>query len=180
MRVLHPLAGAVLAALVLAPGLAHADVEVALFLEIDGTLIEGENPSTTLERENTIKVLSISNGIFRPRDSATGSLSGNRQHKPLTITKPVDKSTPLIFKAIANNEPVTRAEFRFFRGVPGGGEEHYYTILLESAAVSAASGVGGKGDDLPTEMVSFTYERITWTYEDGGVTHTDDWNQSGS
>jgi hypothetical protein len=36
-------------------------------------------------------------GIVSPRDAASGLPSGKRQHEPITILKPVDKSTPLIF-----------------------------------------------------------------------------------
>ena len=27
------------------------------------------------------------------------------------------------------------------------------------------------------EHISFTYQKITWTFEDGGITSEDDWEQ---
>jgi hypothetical protein len=35
--------------------------------------------------------------IVSPRDSASGLPTGKRQHKPLTITKELDRSSPLLF-----------------------------------------------------------------------------------
>lgn len=33
------------------------------------------------------------------QDAASGQPTGKRQHKPLSVTKPVDKATPLLMKA---------------------------------------------------------------------------------
>ena len=161
-------------AFVLAPGLASADVSVALFLEINGTKIDGENPVTSLDRENSIQVLSISNAVTTPRDAASGQLTGARQHKPITFTKRIDKSTPLLYKALTQNEQITEAQFRFYRSAQGGGEELFYTIVLQNGYVSFVGDAGGKSDDVPTEMVSFVFQNITWTYEPTGTTHTDE------
>ena len=38
---------------------------------------------------------------------ATGLATGKRQHKPFTITKELDKSTPLLMRAIYTNETLT-------------------------------------------------------------------------
>ena len=160
--------------LALAPGLATADNEVVLALEIDGNNIEGDVVDT-LDREGTIEAISIGTGVTTPREQATGNLTGRRQHKPITITKRVDKTTPLLYKALAQNEPVTQASFRFFRPDGAGGEEHYYTILIENGYVSAVHAVMGKGEADPVEMVSFVFQDITWTFELNGATHTDSW-----
>jgi hypothetical protein len=37
-------------------------------------------------------------GIVSPRDSASGLPTGKRQHKPIVITKELDKSSPLLFQ----------------------------------------------------------------------------------
>lgn len=43
------------------------------------------------------------------RDAASGLPTGKRQHKPIQITKQVDKSSPLIMSALVNNEESTGA-----------------------------------------------------------------------
>jgi len=39
-------------------------------------------------------VLHSSSSVQSPRDAATGQASGKRQHKPITVTKEVDKASP--------------------------------------------------------------------------------------
>ena len=51
--------------------------------------------STTQKgREGTIMVIAQSHEIVSPRDAASGLPTGKRQHKPMVITKEVDKSSP--------------------------------------------------------------------------------------
>lgn len=171
----------------LSSGSAHAAQTVHLILEVDGVLIEGESTITSLDRENTIECFSFGESVYTPVDAATGLASGKRQHRPITVTKTVDKSSPLLWKAWSENAPVTRAEFMFFRPAAGGGgqEEKFLTILLEGGAIVAMSTgsedptVGGAGAPPTLESVTFTYQQITWTYEIGGVTHTDVWGTPG-
>lgn len=141
-------------------------------LKIDGNDVEGESTITSMEREGTIECFGFQYDLTMPRDEATGALTGKRQHSPVTIIKRIDKSTPLLYKALCLNEPVTSAEFRFYRPSPGSadGEEHFYTILLENGYVTDISSVG-RG----LERVSFVFQDITWTYEIGGATHKDSW-----
>ena len=46
-------------------------------------------------RENSIMVIAVEHEIISPRDAASGLPTGKRHHKPLTITKEVDKSSPV-------------------------------------------------------------------------------------
>ena len=141
-------------------------------LRIDGNDIEGESTIISMEREGTIECFGFEYDLTTPREEATGMLTGRRQHSPITIVKRVDKSTPLLYRALCNNEPVTSAQLRFFRPSPAGSgtEEHFYTILLERGYVSDITSVGRN-----LEKVSFVFQDITWTYEIGGATHKDSW-----
>ncbi len=156
---------------------------VHLTLEIAGNQIEGESTIRSLDREGTIECSSFTWGVLTPTDDSTGSVTGNRQYQPVTVTKRIDKSTPLLAKALAQNEPVTTAEFRFYRPdtTGKGAEEHFYTILLENgyiksiSAVSEVSLLGGPDAPPMMETVGFVFRNITWTYEIGGVTYQDSW-----
>lgn len=143
---------------------ARAD-DVILYLVVNGVDIEGEN--TTAGREGSIVVFSVGSSVVVPSGGPSPA-----QHKPFTITKPIDKSTPLILKALVQGEIVSSAEFRFYRPTPGG-DQHYYTVLLENGRVTSASAVSDVAG-VPVEMVGFEYQRITWTYEPTGATHTHD------
>jgi len=156
---------------------------IHLSLQIDGSDIEGESTIASMEREGTIECVSFFYELNTPRESATGLLTGRRQHSPLTIVKRIDKTTPLLFKALAMNEPVTSGNFRFFRPSAdgSGAEEHYYTILIENAYVATvrqeqSNILYEEAGGLPVmERVSFVFQDITWTYVSNGATHKDSW-----
>ncbi len=146
--------------------------------------IEGENTQDQ-GRENTIVIIGFSHSINSPRDVAHGQATGKRQHKPITLTKEFDKSSPLLYQVLATNETINVFKLRFWRPSRKGAEEHYFTIELEDATISEirAEQLNSRYADnrvhREREHVSFTYRRITWTYEIGGITAMDDWNITG-
>jgi type VI secretion system secreted protein Hcp len=111
---------------------------------------------------------------------ASGSAAGPRQHGLVTITKELDKSTPLLYKALGTGETLTEWELRCWKpSLSGGGEQQHYTVRLTNARVA------GIRQRMPNtrdpklaryetfEEVSFSYETITWIWNDGGITHTE-------
>lgn len=142
-----------------------------LRLEIGGSRIEGESTVTSMDREDTIECYGFDHDVYVPYDPQTFQLSGKgRVHTPISILKRTDKSSPLLYKALCNAEPVTSAEMRFFRIVPGGSgqEECYLTILLENGYI-----VDIRSAFTNLERVSFIYQDVTWTYETTGVVYRD-------
>ena len=81
------------------------------------------------------------------------------------IVKELDKASPLLLKALVTNENLTTV----LVGLNKGGQQ-IATIKLTNAQISdyVANGV--------TEHWSFTYQKIEWTYLDGGITAEDDWD----
>lgn len=139
-----------------------------LRLQIEGNTIEGESPIVSLEREGTIDCHAFDHEVRVPYDAATLQTTGARVHSPISIIKRTDKTSPLLLKALCLNEPVTSAEFMFFRPTPQGPEENYLTILLENGKIVAIE------NTYPNiERVSFVFQDITWTYEIGGVEFQD-------
>lgn len=102
-----------------------------------------------------IMVLGLTHGLSRVQ---------NVNHQALTIQKPVDKSTPLLSKAITENESLT-CEFEYYRTNSFGINELYYKVKLIKARVSSIhidvphNITNSAGQ--PEESVSFTYESIT-------------------
>ena len=120
--------------------------------------------------EGGMAVIGMSHGVSTERDAASGLPTGKRQHKPVSITKPIDKATPLLFNALVNNEALTSVEIQFFRDGRDGKDGVYYTIELENASIASMETA------LPNyEEVSFTYQKIIVTWEEGGITAEDDW-----
>jgi type VI secretion system secreted protein Hcp len=137
---------------------------------------------TTAGREESIEVNAFNHAVVAPRDAASGLPTGNREHKPLSIVKGSDKSSPLLMQALVTNENITTLELRFWRpSRTGQGEEQYYTIKLENAAIAGIREWKPNTKDRASrsygdmEEISWTYQKISWTYEDGGITAEDDW-----
>ena len=96
---------------------------VHLKLTIQGNDIQGESTIASLERADTIECSSFSCGLMTPYDKTTMALTGKALREPVKIVKGIDKTTPLLLKALYQQEPVDSAEFRFYREDPGGSGE---------------------------------------------------------
>lgn len=141
-------------------------------------------------RENSILVHSFDNEIVSPRDAATGQATGKRQHDPIVILKEVDQSSPKLWTALVTNEVLTSWELDFWAPGAGGGpgsgagagaETLIYKITLTNATIASIhefmeSNEVPASASLPLqEEVTFTYQKITWTWTNGGITASDDW-----
>jgi type VI secretion system secreted protein Hcp len=108
-------------------------------------------------------------------------------HKPIVITKELDKSTPLIMNMMVTNENIFSWTLDFWspqRQAAGSGtgtEVQNYTVELVNANISSVTFrmANNKHPDLMKfaeyEEVAFTYQKITWTWKEGGITASDDW-----
>ena len=56
-------------------------------------------------------------------------------HRPVTITKELDQSTPLLALALGRNETMTSWELRCWQPSPSGQEVQYFTIELVNARI---------------------------------------------
>jgi type VI secretion system secreted protein Hcp len=126
--------------------------------------------STAPGREDTIALIGFSHEVISPRDAASGLPTGKRQHKPLNVTKFIDKSTPILFHILASNENITELEITFYRSAVDGSQEPYYRIELVNASIA---GIRTEYPNL--ETVTFAYQKVIWTWVDGGITAEDDW-----
>jgi type VI secretion system secreted protein Hcp len=143
---------------------------IRLSLKSNGSEVKSDG------KDGTIDIISYSHGATAPVDADDGT-TGHAAHSPVTITKRLDKASPLIIKALTMSEPI-EAEFKFTRPSLGkkGPDELIYTVKLENGRVSSVNQSGaGDSDADPTEAVGLSYEKITWTWTDGGVSHTDLW-----
>lgn len=137
-------------------------------------------------REGKIMVVACDHEVVSPRDPASGQATGKRQHKPFTIVKELDQSSPLLYRALVNNETITEWELQFWtpqiKSTTGTGSEvQHYTVRLSGVHISAIhfSHYDNRNPDLAkyaeSESVSFTYTHIEWLWVKGGITSSDDW-----
>lgn len=132
-------------------------------------------------RENKILLTGVSHEIVCPRDPTNGRPTGKRMHKPLMVTKPLDRSSPLLYAVLTSNENIREARIEFWTSTPTGQEKQHYTVRLTNATISSiafrlANAKNAKLAGLSEyEEVSFTYQKIEWTWNDGGISASDDW-----
>jgi type VI secretion system secreted protein Hcp len=132
-------------------------------------------------REGTIQVVAVMHEIVSPRDPASGRPTGKRVHKPFVITKNLDRASPLLYGVLASNENIQSAELQFFTPDKTGIEKQHFTVRLSNANISSIifrmPNTRAKFTaQLPErEEVAFTYQKISWTWNEGGISAEDDW-----
>jgi type VI secretion system secreted protein Hcp len=132
-------------------------------------------------REGKIYVFAAFHSVVCPRDPASGRPTGKRVHKPFVCSKEVDRSTPLLYTLLTENENIREAKIDFWTPTPTGLEKLYYSVTLTNATIC---GITAKmpNNRIPKlarlgayEEVAFVYQKIMWTWTDGGVSASDDW-----
>jgi type VI secretion system secreted protein Hcp len=137
-------------------------------------------------REGMILIHSCSNAIVSPRDPQSGAATGKRLHKPFFLLKEVDKSSPLLWNVLTTNENLTSVQIQFWApglavGTGASLEKQIYTVTLTNASIASMEQSMPSNVDPTTaklslqEEISLTYQKIQWTWNDGGITAGDDW-----
>jgi type VI secretion system secreted protein Hcp len=163
----------------------QAAPSVDVILSANGQNLDGEGTSNAPAGNSFINGLGFDHEVSIVIDATTGQSTGRRTHKPIRIVKPIDKSTPLLYKALVQNQ-VIAGEFRFWRPNPvgDGTQQQYYTITITGGRIVGVRDWKTNTRDLTAdragdlEEVSITYQSITWTWTDGGITHTDTWSSN--
>jgi type VI secretion system secreted protein Hcp len=158
---------------------------VHLFLKSNGNDVKGESSQKSLGRDGSIECIAYEQAVTTAREASTGVVTGRRQYGPLLVTKRIDSSSPLLVKALVNNEKI-EATFKFFRPNPAGDgtTEQFYAVGLKDGYISAVKQLvhetikPSTSGDPPLEEVSFVFKTISWTYTKGGITHEDSWEQN--
>ena len=92
----------------------------------------------------------------------------------------MDKSSPLLGKAITDNETLN-CEFNFYRTSPAGLNECYYAIKLINARISSIHlQVPHTIDDSagqPEEIIELSYESISWEHLIAGTSAYSLWDE---
>ncbi len=118
-----------------------------------------------------IMVMTVNHGLSRAL---------NVNHQCLTFVKPLDKSSPLLGKAICENE-VLDCEFSFYRTNPSGLNECYYLLKLLNARISSihlqVPRVIDDSKGQPEEIIELSYESINWEHHIAGTSAYSLWEE---
>ncbi len=159
---------------------------IALFLKLNGSDVQGDNTHTSFERENSIEVLSWS-WAAESQTTSSGGSQGQRIMGEVKFVQRIDKSTPLLFKAFTNNE-ITLGLFKFYRPNPAGDgtTEQFFTFLGEQGRITSLNNwvpdTLNPATAILPPLVQFTmkFNKVTQTFEDGGIVHSWDFGSAGA
>jgi type VI secretion system secreted protein Hcp len=130
-------------------------------------------------REDTMEVIEFTHNVSQLIDSASGLPAGKKQHRPIRIIKPVDKASPILMNVLVNNENLTTVRIDFWKPSSAGKEFQYYTVELVNAKITSISQFNSSDEEFVAlrarETISLVYDRIIWTWQDGGITAEDVW-----
>lgn len=144
-----------------------------------------DGPVTLGGREDTIEVFGWNHEIVSNLDPASGSARGKRQHKAITITKPIDRTTPLLIRAFVTGEMFPFWKLEIWQTGEDGMASCHYRIELENAIISgiAQEQLNNQHPENTEigvrEHVSFVYQGIGWTWIETGASAKDSWAARG-
>lgn len=128
-----------------------------------------------------IFIYALAHTLNIPTDPQSGQPTGQRMHGPITFTKPIDRTTPLLAAALTSGERMERCQFQWFRTSATGTQEHYFTTLLEDAVIVNITTISpdtqAEGHVPAKESISLTYRKITWEHNISGTSGADDWRK---
>lgn len=155
---------------------------VHLFLKASGSDIKGDSTQKSEGRDDSIECLSYVQEVVTSREEGTAVATGRRQFRPIVIRKRIDKASPLLSKALTENQEL-EGEFKFYRPQPTGDgtTENFYNVTIKRARLSSIKQVspeatGPLSFSPPIEEVGFVFHTIKQTYVDGGIEHEDTWD----
>ncbi len=106
--------------------------------------------------------------VVRDTPMATGMAVGRRRHTTVTVTKEIDAASPKFATALVTNEVFKNVEIVFQGG--SGGAKTAQRIVLTNATILSVRKAGR------TEQITFDYQAIEVTWQNGGKTMMDDWS----
>ena len=133
-------------------------------------------------QEDKIEVFSFRHAVQIPSSSSNQVMTGEPIHRPIILSKEVDKSTPKLYQALCQKEILETTEIIWFRHNPQGVEELHYTVKLVNARILGIEPWTPDFMDPEIEQyrfmenVSLSYERILWSSgSDGDVEFETSW-----
>jgi type VI protein secretion system component Hcp len=146
---------------------------MAMFLDVQNPIIPGESKSTNPNWNNKIEIDFISMNVHVPTSMQRGKglVSAGSVVGPLSLTKTMDASTPILWYHLAAGIPIDQMTVRVNRpgakGGPQGGlfegeTKEFRNVIVTSYSTSGSSGTGG----LPTEQWTFAFTQMKLTTQD--------------
>jgi type VI secretion system secreted protein Hcp len=141
---------------------------------------EMENQSEIKGKEKYTRILGVDWGLQSPVDTQSGQASGRRQHRPVTIKKLMDLSTPLIIQAISQNKQLEKSEIIICQVI--GKEQKKgdkFKVSMEGVRIIECVTVCGDSDNPSSciDMVKMVFDKITYEDIPSKKMAYDDWKE---
>ena len=122
----------------------------------------------------TTACLSQSSNTGTAGGGGGGGSNSRAVFQDLSVTKRIDKSSPLLYLTCASGEHIRKATLTVARcasNADGTASSTSLEYKLTDCIISATKPSGGSTDPSPAEEVSFNFAKIEWTYKsaDGSV-----------
>ncbi|HGU9817421.1 TPA: Hcp family type VI secretion system effector [Enterobacter chuandaensis] len=129
-------------------------------------------------RRGSIELKSFSHGVTIPVDPGWGKLTGTRVHRPITIVKEFDQTTPLLYRAVCEGRVMKKGIIKMYRILESGIEAEYFNILMENVKFTTVAPFLTPNGISSThlETLELRYEAISWKYMEGNIIYRDTWN----
>ena len=143
--------------------------------------LEDENGSPIIgscmmpTRLGSIELKSFSHGVTIPVDPSWGKLTGTRVHRPITIVKEFDQTTPLLYRAVCEGRVMKKGIIKMYRILESGIEAEYFNIVMENVKFTTVAPFMTPNGMSSThlETLELRYEAISWKYTEGNIIYRD-------
>lgn len=137
---------------------------------VGGSMVSG--------RLGAIELKAVAHHLTIPVSGNTGRLTGTRVHTPIAVQKEFDKTTPVLIRALCENQTLKSATIKMYQIDDAGIEREYFNIILENVKITGITPnlFPGSGTGTHTETIELRYEAITWKHCDGNIFYRDAWN----
>lgn len=147
-----------------------------------GNITEGASSPESIgnkfrkEHVDKITIYSYEHQVYVPTNNVSGQTTGSPIHNAVKISKPFDKSSPLLRQALSSGESLTRVEISWYRTAQEGDLELYYTTVLTGARIINIRAYmqdiqGQDGSHVQhMEEVQFCYDQIEERHEVSNTT----------
>jgi len=136
--------------------------EIITVMKIDGIDFEGtglkgfDEPWTAL---TAVAGLDVENSISIG-SSGGGAGSGKASFSPITVSKHIDKGSPLLFKALVVGKHIASVTFSYIKTTPKGPWVWLKFVLSDVVLTKWTLGEGFE----PDETISMSYGKIEWDF----------------
>jgi type VI secretion system secreted protein Hcp len=136
---------------------------VDMFLNIEGE-IAGESQDKTHKDE--IDVLAWSWGMSQSGSfhMGSGGGAGKANFQDISVTKWIDKSSPILMQYCANGDHFSEAKLTVRKA--GKDPLEYLTILMKKVLITSVSTGGSGGEDKLTENVTLNFAQVKVVYKE--------------